>query len=98
MTHLLGSTDLPLRVAVVGSGPSGFYAIAALFTVTSFTLALLGGERGASVVREPAPATAPAPGAPTAPAAPATPAPPAGAPVQTPPTLSAAPGATPGQK
>ena len=31
MTHLLGSPDLPLRVAVVGSGPSGFYAIAALF-------------------------------------------------------------------
>ena len=27
----LGSEDRPLRVAVVGSGPSGFYAIAALF-------------------------------------------------------------------
>ena len=27
----LGSTERPLRVAVVGSGPSGFYAIGALF-------------------------------------------------------------------
>jgi len=27
----LGSSDRPLRVAVIGSGPSGFYAIAALF-------------------------------------------------------------------
>ena len=27
----LGSTERPLRVAVIGSGPSGFYAIAALF-------------------------------------------------------------------
>jgi preprotein translocase subunit SecG len=55
-------------------------AIAVLFTITSFTLALLGGERGTSVIREPAPAstapgaTAPAPKAPAAPA-PATPAP-----------------------
>jgi preprotein translocase subunit SecG len=40
--------------------------IAAIFTLTSFTLAMLGGERGTSVVREPAPASAPA-----APAAPA---------------------------
>src|SRR5213593_778990 len=55
--------------------------IAILFTITSFSLALLGGERTGSVVREPAPATAApaAPGtpAPTAPppATPATPAP-----------------------
>lgn len=41
--------------------------IAVLFTITSFSLALLGGARGSSVVREPAPTTAPAP--------PATPAP-----------------------
>ena len=27
----LGSADRPLRVAVIGSGPSGFYAAAALF-------------------------------------------------------------------
>ena len=27
----LGSSERPLRVAVIGSGPSGFYAIAALF-------------------------------------------------------------------
>lgn len=61
-------------------------AVAVVFTITSFTLALLGGERSASsVVREPvsAPApAAPAPGAPaTPPAAPAAPAaPPAPAP------------------
>src|SRR5438094_8972137 len=61
-------------------------AIAIIFTLTSFSLALMGGERSGSVVREappapsaPAPA-APAPGgpAPAAPApAPAAPAPPA---------------------
>jgi preprotein translocase subunit SecG len=45
-------------------------AVAILFTVTSFTLALLGGERASSVVREPAPVTAPV--TPSAPA-PATP-------------------------
>jgi preprotein translocase subunit SecG len=57
-------------------------AVAIVFTITSFSLALLGGRGGSSVVREPAPvtppaATAPAPAAPapTAPAAPA-PAPP----------------------
>jgi preprotein translocase subunit SecG len=45
-------------------------AIALLFTITSFSLALLGGARSGSVVREPA-------GAPvqTAPSAPATPTP-----------------------
>jgi len=31
MEHPLGSGERPLRVAVVGSGPSGFYAAAALF-------------------------------------------------------------------
>jgi preprotein translocase subunit SecG len=51
-------------------------AVALVFTITSFTLALLGGERSASsVVREPAPVTAPAAPAPAAPAAPASPAP-----------------------
>src|SRR5947199_8173990 len=52
-------------------------AIALIFTITSFSLALLGGERGGSVVREaaPPPAGAPAAGAstPRAPAAPASP-------------------------
>jgi len=64
-------------------------AVAVVFTVTSFTLAILGGGRGGSVVREPAPAPASAPapaptaprGTPTpttgaAPGAPAAPAPP----------------------
>src|SRR5256885_16056900 len=52
-------------------------AIALIFTITSFSLALLGGERGGPVLRQapPPPARAPAPGAgaprpPPAPAAP----------------------------
>lgn len=53
--------------------------VAIVFTLTSFSLALLGGERASSVVREPATAgpSAPAPAAPAtpAPAAPAQPAP-----------------------
>jgi preprotein translocase subunit SecG len=50
-------------------------AIAVLFAATSFTLALLGGERASSVIREPAPAP-PASSAPATPApAPAAPAP-----------------------
>jgi preprotein translocase subunit SecG len=57
-------------------------AIAIIFTLTSFSLAILGGERGSSVVREAPPAGAPAtPGAPSAPA-PATP------PASTPPASS----------
>ena len=48
--------------------------VAILFTITSFSLALLGGERSSSVVREPAPATAPATPAPATPA-PSTPTP-----------------------
>ena len=51
--------------------------VAAVFTITSFTLALTGGARSGSVVREAAPlsapATPPAPGpSPATPAAPAT--------------------------
>ena len=59
--------------------------VAILFTITSFSLAILGGQRASSVVREPVPASAPttpepsAPATPTpstpAPAAPAAPAP-----------------------
>ena len=44
-------------------------AIAIIFTLTSFTLAMVGGERGGSVVQESAPASAPA--EPPSPAAPA---------------------------
>ena len=44
-------------------------AIAIVFTLTSFSLAILGGERSSSVVREAAPVSAPAtPATPTAPA------------------------------
>jgi preprotein translocase subunit SecG len=47
--------------------------VAILFTLTSFSLALLGGQRASSVVREaPSAPTAPAPATP-APSAPATP-------------------------
>ena len=52
--------------------------IAIVFTITSFSLALLGGERSSSVVREPAPAPAPAPATPATPAVPAAPAAPSG--------------------
>ena len=57
-------------------------AIAIVFTITSFSLALLGGDRSSSVVREPAPATAPAPVAPS-PAQPAPATPPAATPPAT---------------
>ena len=53
-------------------------AVAVVFTITSFSLALMGGERSGSVVREPAPLSAPAvpaPAAPSVPSAPAAPAP-----------------------
>ena len=43
-------------------------AVAVVFTITSFSLALMGGQRGGSVVREPAPVTAPAVPTPAAPA------------------------------
>jgi preprotein translocase subunit SecG len=55
-------------------------AVAVVFALTSFTLALYGGDRGGSVVREPAPVSAPAPAKPDAPAAPGTPSAPAPAP------------------
>jgi preprotein translocase subunit SecG len=60
--------------------------VAIVFTLTSFSLALLGGERASSVIREPAAVpSAPAPSAPpasttpapSAPGSPATPTPPA---------------------
>ena len=54
-------------------------AVAIVFTLTSFSLALLGGERAGSVVREPATAAPSAPSAPASPA-PTTPAPAAPAP------------------
>jgi preprotein translocase subunit SecG len=47
--------------------------VALVFTITSFSLALMGGDRGRSVIREPAPVTAPVAPAipPPSPAAPA---------------------------
>jgi preprotein translocase subunit SecG len=58
-------------------------AIAIIFTLTSFSLAILGGDRSSSVVREAPPVSAPAvppasaPSEPAAPSAPAPTAPPA---------------------
>ena len=50
-------------------------AIAVVFAITSFSLALMGGERSSSVVREPAPVSAPGSSAPAGqPSAPAGPA------------------------
>jgi preprotein translocase subunit SecG len=70
---VFGSMGTPTVLGKITAG------IAVVFTITSFGLALLGGERSSSVVREPAPAPAPATPVPPAPApgapAPATPPP-----------------------
>jgi preprotein translocase subunit SecG len=81
---VFGSMGTPTLLGKVTTG------IAIVFTLTSFTLAMLGGERGSSVVREaaPPPASAPAnpaapvPSAPSAPTVPATPTPQSPAPAQ----------------
>jgi preprotein translocase subunit SecG len=79
---VFGSMGTPTLLGKITTG------VAIVFTLTSFTLAMLGGERGSSVVREaaPPPASAPGPatpGAPVAPAAPSAPtAPAAPAPAQ----------------
>jgi preprotein translocase subunit SecG len=67
---VFGSMGTPTLLGKITAG------VAIVFTLTSFSLAMLGGERASSVVREPAPATAPATPAPATPA-PATPPPPA---------------------
>jgi len=61
---VFGSMGTPTLLGKITTG------IAIVFTLTSFTLAMLGGERGSSVVREAAPPA-------SAPANPATPVPPA---------------------
>ena len=64
---VFGSMGTPTLLGKITTG------IAIVFTVTSFTLAILGGERGSSVVREaPPPVSTPVPTGP-APVAPATP-------------------------
>src|SRR6266536_732129 len=67
---VFGSMGTPTLLGKITTG------IAIVFTITSFTLAILGGERASSVVREaaPPPAGAPAPATP-APATPTTPTP-----------------------
>jgi preprotein translocase subunit SecG len=71
---VFGSMGTPTLLGKITTG------VAILFTVTSFSLAIMGGERSSSVVREPAPASVPATPAPSAPAqsapTPASPAPP----------------------
>src|SRR5688572_11788040 len=69
---VFGSMGTPTLLGKITTG------VAIVFTLTSFSLALMGGERASSVVREP---TTAAPSAP-APAAPGSPAPPAPAPAR----------------
>jgi len=84
---VFGSMGTPTLLGKITTG------IAIVFTITSFTLALMGGERGSSVVREAAPpVSAPAPTG-AAPAAPAAPAP--AAPAAPTPDAPAAPPAQP---
>jgi preprotein translocase subunit SecG len=71
---VFGSMGTPTLLGKITTG------IALVFTLTSFSLAMLGGERASSVVREAPPVSAPAPGpvapaAPSAPSAPTMPAP-----------------------
>jgi preprotein translocase subunit SecG len=70
---VFGSMGTPTLLGKITTG------IALVFTITSFTLAIMGGERASSVVREaaPPPATAPAPAgsAPAGPGAPTSPTP-----------------------
>ena len=81
---VFGSMGTPTLLGKITTG------IAIVFALTSFTLAILGGERASSVIREAAPpASAPAPAAPAAPtpvapAAPTAPAPAAPAPASPP--------------
>ena len=63
---VFGSMGTPTILGKITGG------IAIVFAITSFTLALMGGERSSSVIREPASAGAPAPSGPApAPGAPA---------------------------
>ena len=68
---VFGSMGTPTLLGKVTAG------VALIFTSTSFSLALMGGERGGSVVREPAPVAAPAPAPVAVPPAPAPATPPA---------------------
>ncbi len=72
---VFGSMGTPTVLGKITTG------VAIVFAITSFTLAMLGGERASSVVRDAPPATAPA----TAPPATGTPAAPAAPPAATPP-------------
>ena len=81
---VFGSMGTPTLLGKITTG------IAIVFTLTSFTLAMLGGERASSVVREavpppasaPANPTAPVQSAPSDPTVPATPTPQSPAPAQ----------------
>lgn len=83
---VFGSMGTPTVLGKITTG------VAIVFAITSFTLAMMGGERASSVVRDAPPVTAPAnpagtgpatpaaPGTPAAPTAPAPATPPAPAP------------------
>lgn len=62
---VFGSMGTPTLLGKITTG------VAIVFTLTSFTLAMLGGERASSVVREQTPSSAPATAPSPAPAAPA---------------------------
>jgi len=67
--NLLGTARYRPDIGIVGARSVWYTAVVAIvFTVTSFSLALIGGERSGSVVREPAAATTPAAPQPAAPA------------------------------
>jgi preprotein translocase subunit SecG len=71
---VFGSMGTPTLLGKITTG------VAIVFTLTSFSLAMLGGERSGSVVREPATAAPSAPAPAPATPAPATPAQPAPSP------------------
>ena len=77
---VFGSMGTPTLLGKVTTG------VAIVFTITSFSLAMLGGERSSSVVREPTTSAPSAPATPASPApatpVPATPPPPAPAPAR----------------
>jgi preprotein translocase subunit SecG len=64
---VFGSMGTPTLLGKITTG------IAIVFTLTSFTLAILGGDRGSSVVREAAPTPASTPANPAVPSAPSPP-------------------------
>ena len=76
---VFGSMGTPTVLGKITAG------VAIVFAITSFTLAMLGGERASSVVRDAPPVSGPAGTAPATPAVPGTPAAPSAPAPATPP-------------